>query len=212
MALNIGGSGNARPYCKYNAKADKWFVRGADGQDQEIQRPTFVIDFDNITTGWLRFREGQAPERVIDQAIDRPAPLPDEGFKRGFVVMGYSPKFFGGIAEFASASIHLSNAIKDLYSIYESERGKNPGKLPVIACTGSQAMKDRYGTNYRPVFSLASWVERPAEMPNESPVSAADIWQGSASPAPRSSAPVHVPPPAAKAETRQADPLAEPVF
>ena len=116
------------------------------------------------------------------------------------------------IAEFASASIHLSNAIKDLYSIYESERGKNPGKLPVIACTSSQAMKDRYGTNYRPVFNLASWVDRPTEMPNESPVSPADIWQGSASSAPRSSAPVHVPPPVAKAETRQADPLAEPVF
>ena len=72
-------------------------------------------------------------------------------------------------------------------------------------------MKDRYGTNYRPVFTLASWVERPAEMPNESPVSPADIWQGATPQAPRSAA-VHVPPPAAKADIRQADPLAEPVF
>ena len=30
MALNIGGSANLKNYVKYNAKADKWFVRGAE--------------------------------------------------------------------------------------------------------------------------------------------------------------------------------------
>ena len=63
--LNIGASGSIKPYAKYNSKADKWFVRGDEG-DVEIGRPTFVADFANIRTGWLRFREGQAPERVID--------------------------------------------------------------------------------------------------------------------------------------------------
>ena len=48
----------ASRYCKYNAKADKWFVRGADGEDVEIQRPTFVIDLDNIATGWLLLPRG----------------------------------------------------------------------------------------------------------------------------------------------------------
>lgn len=60
MPLNIGGSGTGKPFCKYNAKADKWFVRGAAGEDAEIPRPSFVIDFENIATGWLLFREGQA--------------------------------------------------------------------------------------------------------------------------------------------------------
>ena len=27
MALNIGASGTTRPYVKYNAKSDKWFIR-----------------------------------------------------------------------------------------------------------------------------------------------------------------------------------------
>jgi hypothetical protein len=27
MALNIGASGIIRPYVKYNAKSDKWFIR-----------------------------------------------------------------------------------------------------------------------------------------------------------------------------------------
>lgn len=213
MALNIGGSASLKNYVKFNAKADKWFVRGADGEDAEIQRPTFVADFDNIATGWLLFREGQAPERVMDTSIDKAAPLPGEGFKRGFVVMAYSPKFFGGAVELASASIHMSNAIKDVYAQYEADKAANAGKLPVIACTGSQAMKDRYGTNYRPTLAIAKWVDRPAELPSVSPIAAGDLWQGSAAPpapsAPSKTTAQHVPPPVAKTA---ADPLAEAVF
>ena len=93
MALNIGASGVIRPYVKYNAKSDKWFIRAEGGGDLEIARPAFLLDLANIRTGWLRFQEGQAPERLIDPALDKVAPVPGEGFKRGFVVMAFSPKF-----------------------------------------------------------------------------------------------------------------------
>jgi len=208
MPLNIGVSGAIKPFAKYNAKADKWFIRGEDG-DVEIERPTFVADLDNIATGWLRFREGQAPERVMDPSLDRAAPLPGEEFKRGFVVMAFSPRYFGGAAEFASASLHLANAIKDIYVQYEAGKPDNPGKLPVIACTGSQAMKDRYGTNYRPTLSLVQWVDRPTELPDTSPVEPGDIWQGSAAPTSTTRTQgQHVPPPAPKA----AEPLSDALF
>ena len=210
MTLNIGGTGVTKPYCKYNAKADKWFVRGANGEDAEIQRPTFVIDLDNIATGWLLFREGQAPERLMDPSLDQPAPSPGEGFRRGFVVATYSPKFFGGVAEFASASIHLANAIKDVYAQYEAEKANHRGQLSVVACTGSEAMKDRYGVNYRPTFQIVQWVDRPKELPKQSPVEAADIWCGNAPTPATAKAPAqHVPPPAPKPT---ADPLSEAVF
>lgn len=209
MGLNIGGTGNGKPYCKYNAKADKWFVRGGEGEDLEIQRPTFVIDFDNIATGWLRFREGEAPERVMDPSLEKAAPLPGDGFKRGFVVMAYSPKFFGGAVEFASASIHLANAIKEVHAQYEAEKGSNSGKLPVVACSGAQAMKDRHGTNYKPTLAIVSWVGRPAELINESPIAPAEIWQGSMAGSTPKTAAQHVPPPAAKPA---ADPMSEALF
>ena len=61
--------------------------------------------------------------------------------------MTFSPKFFGGVAEFAGTSLHLSNAIKDIYAQYDAERANHRGELPVVSCTGSEAMKDRYGTN-----------------------------------------------------------------
>ena len=207
MPLNIGVSGMIKHFAKYNAKADKWFIRGEDG-DVEIERPTFVVDFDNIATGWLRFREGQAPERVMDPSLDRAAPLPGEEFKRGFVVMAFSPRYFDGAAEFASASLHLANAIKDIYVQYEAGKSDNPGKLPVISCTGSQAMKDRYGTNYRPTLSLVQWVERPSELPDERPVEPGEVWQGTAAVAASAKASgQHVPPPAPKVAEQLSDAL-----
>lgn len=207
--LNIGGSGVAKNFVKFNSKADKWFRRGEE-DDVEIPRPSFVADFPNIVTGWVQFREGQAPERVIDPSLDRAAPPQGEGFKRGFVLAVFSPKFFGGLAELSSGSIHLGNAVKDMYRQFEEQRGNHPGQLPVIACTGSETMKDKYGTNYRPKFEIVKWVDRPTEIPNESPVDAAEVWNGSpgAAPAPAKAQATHVTPPAAK----PANPLEEAVF
>ena len=194
MPLNIGVSGSIMPFAKYNAKADKWFVRGDDG-DEEIARPTFLADLANIATGWLRFREGEAPERAIDPSLDRAAPGPGEGFKRGFVLAAFSDNFFGGLVELSSASIHMGNAVREVYQIFEDQRGSHPGQVPVIACTGSEPMKDKYGTNYRPKLELLKWVDRPADLPDESPVDPSDVWQGGGTvPAKTTAAPV--PPPA----------------
>jgi hypothetical protein len=213
MPLAIGVTGTIKPYVKVNAKADKWFVRGADG-DQEIQRPTFVMDLANIRTGWMRFLEGQAPERVIDPSLDQVAPNPGEGFKRGFVVACFSPKFFGGVAEFSSASIHVSNAVREIYAVFEeqSQNAENRGKVPVVACTGSEAMKDRFGVNYKPTLSLVQWVDRPRELPDTSPVENSEVRKAVTS-APKPQA-QHVPPPASapKPVAAAANPLDEAVF
>jgi hypothetical protein len=198
MPLNIGASSSIKPYAKYNSKADKWFARGDEG-DVEIGRPTFVADFAHIATGWFRFREGEAPERRIDPSLDRVAPSPGEGFKRGFVLMVFSQTFFGGAVELASASIHMGNAMREVYQAYEEQHGHHPGQLPVIACTGSEPMKDKYGTNYKPKLEIVKWVDRPAELPDASPVDAADIWQGE-TPATDKPRAVHVQPPAPAAK------------
>ena len=213
MPLNIGASGTIKPYAKYNAKADKWFVKGDDG-DREIARPTFAADLANIATGWLRFREGEAPERAIDASLERAAPSPGEGFKRGFVLAAYSRQFFGGAVELSSASIHMGNAIREVYQAFEEDLADHPGQVPIIACSGSEPMKDKYGTNYRPKLELVKWADRPAELPDESPVEATDIWHGEASPRPQAT---HVAPPvtasgAAPTAAPAADPLLESEF
>jgi len=208
MGLNIGASGSIKPYTKYNSKADKWFAKGEDG-DVEIQRPTFLADLKNIATGWLCFREGQAPERVIDPSLDHSAPCPSPDFKRGFVLLVYSQKFFGGIAELSSASIHVGNAVREIYQQYEDQRGNHPGQIAVIECTGSEAMKDKYGTNYKPKLQIVKWVDRPVDLTDVSPVDAEDVWKGvspAKTPQPAAAA---APPPAPKPA---ANPLSEAEF
>jgi hypothetical protein len=111
--------------------------------------------------------------------------------------MVFSQTFFGGAVELASASIHMGNAIREVYQAYEEQRSSHPGQLPVIACTGSEPMKDKYGTNYKPKLEIIKWVDRPAELPDQSPVDAADVWQGAPASAAKPQA-KHVPPPAAK--------------
>lgn len=215
MPLQIGGSSSGKAFFKFNAKSDKWFFRGEAGEETEIGRPSCVMDFDNIATGWFLFREGQAPERVMDPSTEQSAPSPGPDFKRGFIVATFSPKFFGGVAEFAGTSVHLSNAIKDVYAQYEADKANHRGMLPVVSCTGSEAMKDKFGTNYRPTFKIAQWVERPEELPNRSPVDAADVWRGGGASTTTTPKPAaqHVPPPASKpAPAAAAETLGEAIF
>jgi hypothetical protein len=207
MGLNIGASGSIKPYVKYNSKADKWFTKGPDG-DLEIVRPTFLADFKNIATGWLCFREGQAPERVIDPSLDHSAPSPGPDFKRGFVLAVFSQKFFGGGAELSSASIHVGNAIRDLYQQYEEQRGAHPGQVVVVECTGSEPMKDKYGTNYKPKLQIVKWVDRPVDFPDVRAGDEKDVWNGVSAPKPAPASPVSAPVP----KPAPANPLAEAEF
>ena len=159
MSLDIG-SGSSRPYVKFNAKAGRWYIRG-ENDDVEIQPPTFIIDFDNIVSGWFLFREGQAPDRALDPAMGTRAQRPTPDHKRGFVVMCNSPKFFGGTVEMSSSSMHLCNAIDDAYKAYEAGKGANPGKVPVFVCTGITPSRDKFGQNFKPVLQLCT-LGRPA--------------------------------------------------
>jgi hypothetical protein len=103
-------------------------------------------------------------------------------------------KFFGGLAELSSASIHLGNALRELYAEFERERASHPSQVPVIACTGSEPMKDRYGVNYKPLLELVKWIDRPSELPDTSPVELSEIWQDASARTGRPQA-THVPPP-----------------
>lgn len=164
--LNIVSTGgDFDPYVKYNAKAGRWYCKQGN-EEVEVQNPVFVADFDNIKTGWLLFLEGQAPSKVFDASLTQPADKPSDKHKRGFSLRLYSDACFGGVVELCANSMHLCNAINDLYCAYEA--GKQEGKLPVVKYTGSTPMKDKMGTNYKPNFEIEKWVDRPAAF-DESP-------------------------------------------
>jgi hypothetical protein len=88
----------------------------------------------------------------------------------------------------------------DVYAVFEEQAGRteNRGKVPVIACTGADAMKDKYGTNYRPKLELTKWVDRPVELPDGSPVEEGEVWKGNLAAVSRPAPVGHVPPPPSK--------------
>ena len=177
MSLNIGGSGVYRDIVKFNAKESRWYLRS--GEDEtEIDTPTMMIDLANIGTGWLLFLEGSAPNRRMDPSAETEAPKPSDAHKRGFMVLCFSPKYFGGIAELSSCSMHLCNAIKDLHIAFAEQRGSHAGKLPIVACTGTTEKKGKFGTNHKPTFEIVDWADRPEDLPDESPVDPTEVWSG----------------------------------
>jgi hypothetical protein len=165
MPLNIGSSGETANYVKFNAKSGRLSINDADGNQPEIPGLTAIFDLENIRTGWLRFREGQAPERHFDPRPGDSAPKPEgEGFKRGFLLMLFSRNTLGGVRELSGNSLHLCNAITDLYAAWEAGKDDYRGQVPVVTMDSVQPMKDQYGTNYRPVFRIVKWVDRPADL------------------------------------------------
>ena len=179
MSLMIGGGGgSAKAYLKFNAKSGRWGFRALDGTENEISDPTFIADLANIATGWMKFTEGQPPEKIMDPAIDQAAPQPSREHKRGFILNVYSKNSFGGVAEIISTSMAVSNAIKAIHSQFESERTDNAGKVPVIAAKGAEAQKGKFGTNYMPKLSIAKWVDRPVDLADASPARDEDIYRG----------------------------------
>lgn len=174
MGLNITSETNFEPFCKYNAKAGRWYVN-KDEQEIEVQNPVFVPDFLNIKTGWFYFKAGAAPQKVFDVSLSQQTPKPqmtytdDKGvtrdcFKRGFELRLFSKNSFGGVVVISGASMHLNNAISELYGLYEKAGESKQGLLPVVKCTGTTPMKDKAGTNYKPNFVIEKWIPRPAEL------------------------------------------------
>ena len=127
-------------------------------------------------------------------ALDRAAPCPGEGFKRGFVLAVYSQKFFGGLAELSSASIHIGNAIREVYADFEARARQPSGP-------GAGGRLHRLGADEGPLrhqlpatLEIVKWVERPAELPDPEPGRAVGYLAGRAG-CDRPAAGQHVPPP-----------------
>lgn len=164
MGLNIstGNNEDFKNFCKYNAKAGRWYVKKDEGE-VEVDKPTFVADFDNIKTGWFYFAAGVAPSIIYDPDLTTPAAKPSENHKRGFELEVFSQNAFGGVVVFSSTSAMVGGAINEVFEQYEKDRAANAGKLPVVQCTGVTPETNKHGTNYKPNLSIAKWVDRPVE-------------------------------------------------
>lgn len=200
LGLSVGG-GDFVPYCKFDARAGRWFAKTADGDVDITDNFTAVFDFEQIEVGWLLFVAGTAPVTVTQQISEGLPPKPATGdFKQGFKMNITLPSSLarGGPRELSSTARALIGVIDRLHTEYEAAPEKSEGKLPVLKMSGTTTVETKgpSGTtrNYAPNLSIVSWVDRPASLPKRgAPVVAAPA---AAPPATGSKA---VPPPSKKA-------------
>lgn len=187
LGLNTGGEGGGggfKPVLKYDARAGRFFrVDRSDAtgswQTENVdvtQGFQAVFDLENVQVGYIRFAAGGAPDfRMVPLGSplpDRPALTDDKGkpvYKQGFRLDVKLSKSAGGdVRDFASTAGVVIGALDSLHSAFEAGRAANPGKLPVVALTGSTPVKSsgqgQTSTNYAPNFEIVKWVDRPEDM------------------------------------------------
>jgi hypothetical protein len=193
MALGLvsgGGGGEIRPYVKYDAKAGRMFridrVQGADGMYQTDQQEItnvaqFVADLANIRVGWINYT-AQGPVRKLVVLGKEPVPArPDDknsegkfAFKQGFELDILLNKESGGGPSriLGSAAGCVIDAMDELHDAYTAAPESKVGKLPIVKIAGVSPVKSGQSTNYKPQFSIAGWVDRPAALTEAAPTTA----------------------------------------
>ena len=212
MGLNIStasAGGSFLDIVRFDARAGRIFRNDRqDGVTESSELKAFkaVMDMENIEVGWLLFAAGMAPVMVLVPLGEPMPPRPNEDAKQGFrMVMKLDTASAGGmnpIREMAGTSKALVGAISALHDHYLAGLAANPGKLPVVALTGTIPVESGSGakksTNYSPVFAITGWVSRPATLV-ASPRDQAPVSAPAAAPAARAPATGSriAPPPAA---------------
>lgn len=191
---NTATGGDFIPFLSYNAKAGRWYTKNDEPNAElwEVTNMTAIFDIENIRTGWFLFAAGVAPVKQFDPSLQEAAPKPGEGFKRGFELRVYSDKNLGGVREFASTAGAVIDAMNAVHDQWIAGKDANPGKLPVIQCTGVTPVTGKHGTNYSPTLQIVAWADRPAELGAPAPAQAAAS-------ATQSAPAQHMPPPQAAA-------------
>ena len=164
LGLPTGGGGDFVTYCKYNAKAGRWYTKDDDGNEYEVQNMTAVFDFPNIKTGLMKFMAGSAPEYIFDTTVgsqDAQAPNGADGFKRGFLIHLFANDAWQGVREMSSTAGVVNEQMNALYDAYDSAPEKAAGQLPVVQCVKVDAIEGKHGTNYAPDLQIVGWSDRP---------------------------------------------------
>lgn len=167
--------GDFTPIIQYDARSGRMFRRDRvdNGQGWENEQVDItaifkaICDFENIEVGWIVFTPGGAPDfRMVplgNQMPDKPSP----NHKNGLRFMLKLSKECGGdkpIREIAGTSKAFLSGIEAVYLQYSGEKGKYPGKLPVLTLEKTSPVKSGSGqqssTNYHPTFKISGWAPR----------------------------------------------------
>lgn len=204
MGLGLSVGGDFVPYCKFDARAGRWFTKTPEGDLDITDGFTAVFDFEQVEVGWMMFAAGTAPIYVTQDISLGVPPKPPGEMKQGFRLNIALPASIagGGARELSSTAKALINVIDALHTEFGKAPEKAQGKLPVLKMNGTTVVETKgpSGTsrNYSPNLVIAGWVDRPAVLPKKGqPAAAASAPAAQVTPPATGSTPV--PPPAPKA-------------
>jgi hypothetical protein len=205
MALGLSmGDGNFTPYAKYDARAGRWFTKGADGDIDITDGFTAVFDLETVEVGWMIFASGVAPVYVVQDIALGVPPKPPGDMKQGFKMNIALPSAIagGGVREVSSTAKSMIGVIDRLHTEYSGAPEKSQGKLPVVKMNGTTVVETKGPSgmtrNYAPNLQIVSWVARPESMPKKQP--AAQMFAAAPTyAAPPSTGSTQVPPPVQQA-------------
>lgn len=184
MALGINTNsegGEFKNIIKFDARAGRFFrvdrAQDSSGQwnknDVDITNGiSFIMDLASIEVGWASFAGGVPDFKLVkvgEPLPPRPAGVDDKGkpaYKQGFRCPIKLAKSCGGDArEWAHTAKVVLGAVDDIHNAFLAAPEAKQGKLPVIRCSSTRAVKSGQSTNYAPVLEIAQWVERPSDLP-----------------------------------------------
>jgi hypothetical protein len=180
MSAPAAAGGEFVPILAYNAVSGRLALRDrvqnvsgdweAKETDVTMTQPAFAVDFGRLEVGWCHFVKGMAP---LWSMVPYGQPLPERPASPGQDVSGkvlnYRNGFrvpvagnaIGGVREMAGNSAALINGMNALHTAFEAAPEAAMGKIPVVKMTSADPVKAGQATNYQPVFSIVSWVDRP---------------------------------------------------
>jgi hypothetical protein len=171
-------SNNFLPLCKYDARTGTFYLQDrvqVDSNWQTTQRDVTdnfraAFDLENLQVGWLRFPKGSAPECRLVPVGEDAGDAPSDDWREGLrVLLKMSPALGGDVRELMSTALSLWNGIDTLHDEYLAGAADHSGELPMVVLSEVRQTKSRSGTNYTPVFEIADWIQRPADLSGPMP-------------------------------------------
>jgi hypothetical protein len=124
-----------------------------------------VVDMEGLETGWINLTTGVAPDFRMVPLGAKAEPCPGDAFKEGFRLR---MKLLNGagddVREFSSTSKAVWKSVDELHDAYLAGRDSHPAELPVVMIKEVVQVRTASSTNYRPIFRIARWGRRPAEL------------------------------------------------
>lgn len=191
VAPNSGG-GDRLPVLKYDARAGRFFLMDrveTNGTWETVQTElaiataTFAMDFGSVEVGWFLFPKGAAPMMVtvpFGQALppqpaavgtvkdDRTGKERPNNFKQGFRLKvagkALAGTVNGTVRELAANAGVTIEGLNELHTAFEAAPEAAAGKIPVVKVAQVIPTKAGQSTNYKPVFEIVAWADRPVDM------------------------------------------------